>query len=82
VYLDELEADAVRVELYADARDGEAPVRQVMTRGEALVGAATGYAYTAQVPAARPAGEYTPRVVPFHPHARVPLEAGQILWQR
>jgi glycogen phosphorylase len=81
VYLDELEADAVRVELYADARDGETPIRLAMARGEPLVGAATGYVYTAQVPAARPARDYTPRLVPHHPEAAVPLEAHQILWQ-
>jgi starch phosphorylase len=82
VYLDELDADAVRVELYADGRDGDAPGRQAMERGEPLVGAATGYVYTARVPAARPASDYTPRLVPYHSDAAVPLEAGQILWQR
>ncbi len=82
VYLDELDADAVRVELYADARNGESPARQAMARGEPLVGAATGYVYTARVPAARPAGDYTPRLLPHHREAVVPLEANQILWQR
>ena len=38
VYLDELEPDAVRVELYADGRDGDAPPRQEIVRGEPLVG--------------------------------------------
>jgi glycogen phosphorylase len=82
VYLDELEPHAVRVELYADGRDGDAPVRQEMARGEPLVGAVHGYLYSARVPATRPAGDYTPRVVPHHPAAAVPLEAAQILWQR
>jgi hypothetical protein len=27
-------------------------------------------------------GDYTPRIVPHHPAAAVPLEATQILWQR
>jgi starch phosphorylase len=80
VYLDDLEPDAVRVELYAD--DGDAPVRQAMTRGEALVGASHGYLYSARLPATRPAADYTPRVIPHHPAAIVPLEAAQILWQR
>jgi starch phosphorylase len=82
VYLDELPPDAVRVELYADGRDGDAPVRQEMARGAPLVGAAHGYLYSARVPATRPAGDYTPRMVPHHPAAVVPLEAAQILWQR
>jgi hypothetical protein len=30
VYLDELGPDAVRMELYADGHDGDAPVRQEM----------------------------------------------------
>jgi starch phosphorylase len=82
VYLDELDADAVRVELYADAPDGEPPVRQAMMRGEPLVGAAAGYVYAARLPAARPHSDYTPRLIPHRPDAAVPLEANQILWQR
>ena len=77
VYLDELDPGAVRVELYADP-----DVRQVMTRGQQLVGSANGYLYTARVPADRPASDYTPRLVPYRAGARVPLEAPQILWQR
>jgi hypothetical protein len=30
----------------------------------------------------RPCAEFTPRVIPHHPSASVPLEAGQILWQK
>jgi starch phosphorylase len=77
VYLDELDPDAVRVELYADP-----DVRHVMDRGPQLVGSASGYVYTASVPADRPASDYTPRLVPYRPGALVPLEAPQILWQR
>ena len=77
VYLDELDPEAVRVELYADP-----DVRQVMTRGQQLVGSANGYMYTARVPADRPASDYTPRLVPYRAGAKVPLEATQILWQR
>src|SRR5579883_250246 len=82
VYLDSMPPDAVRVELYADARDGGDPFRQTMTRGDALVGSAGGYCFSARVPANRPASDYTARIVPFHPDARVPLEASEILWQR
>ena len=77
VYLDELDPEAVRVELYADP-----DVRHTMTRGQQLVGSANGYMYTARVPADRPASDYTPRLVPYRAGARVPLEAPQILWQR
>ena len=79
VYLDELDPEAVQVELYADA---EEPTRAAMTRGQSLVGAMGGYLYTATVPATRPASDYTPRIVPFKGGAFVPLEASQILWPR
>jgi starch phosphorylase len=82
VYLDDVSADAVHVELYADPADGDVPVRQVMQRGAALLGSPGGYTYSAAVPATRPVGDYTPRVVPFKAGAIVPLEANQILWQQ
>jgi starch phosphorylase len=81
-YLDELDPEAVRVELYSDPRVPEEPARQVMTRSQPLIGSAGGYLYTATVPATRPASDYTPRVVPFKDGAIIPLEAAQILWQR
>jgi starch phosphorylase len=40
------------------------------------------YAYTGRVTAARPATDYTPRVVAKVNGAAVPLETGRILWQR
>ncbi len=82
VYLGELRADAVEVELYAEASNGESPVRHPMTRGEALLGIMGGFAFNAQVPSSRPAEDYTPRIVPAKADASVPLEAPQILWQR
>jgi len=81
VYLNGLEPDAVRVELYAEEADG-APVLLEMTRGRQLVGAEHGYAYEARVPATRPAGDYTARVIPNRVGVAVPLEAAHILWQR
>jgi glycogen phosphorylase len=82
VYLDDVTADAVRVELYAEPTDGDQPTRQEMQRGHALLGSQNGYSYSVSVPATRPAGDYTARVVPFKGGAFVPLEADQILWQR
>src|ERR1041384_3412633 len=81
VYLGELPAEVVRVELYADPCDGEAPLRHVMTRTCSLTAAINGYEYTARVPAERPAKHFTLRLIPFHPHAAIPLEAPQILWR-
>jgi starch phosphorylase len=80
VYLDELDPDAVSVELYADGKD--TPLVQKMERGQPLVGSMHGFTYSARVPASRPANEYTPRVVPSRTGAFVPLEAHHIIWQR
>ena len=79
VHLEELKPDDIQVELYAEALDGGEPVRHVMAQQEALVGE-SGWRYTATVPADRPAGDFTPRIIPHHPEAFVPLEAAQILW--
>jgi starch phosphorylase len=80
VHLGDLDPEAVRVELYADAAAGGEPERHVMARGPKLEG--NRYAYEARVAFGRPAGHYTPRLVPYHPAASVPLEAGAIRWQR
>jgi len=82
VYLDGLNPEAVRVELYADGVNGGGPIRQEMTCGQSLPGAANGHIYQASVPATRPATDYTARVVPSYSGVAVPLEAAQILWQR
>jgi starch phosphorylase len=79
VYLDDFDPEAVRVELYAD---GDAPERVEMESVRQLVGAISGYAYRAVVPATRPASDYTARLIPQHDGVAVPLEAARILWQR
>jgi starch phosphorylase len=82
VYLNGLDPNAARVELYADGVDGGGPVRQEMERVRELAGAAGAYVYTARAAATRPAADYTARVIPNHAGVSVPLEAAQILWQR
>ena len=81
-YLDELDPDAIRVELYADPVGGSEPFREVMQRGDLLVGSSNAYSFSASVPDDRPASDFTPRLVPFHQAAAVPLEANQILWYK
>jgi len=81
VYLGEVSLEAVRVELYGDGDNGDGPTHEPMTPSEPLIGAVNGYLFTGRVPANRPASHYTPRVVPYHPQAMVPLEAAHILWQ-
>jgi starch phosphorylase len=82
VYLDDLNPDAVRVELYADGRSGDGPVVQAMERIRELAGGAGNYAYRATVPAARPASDYTVRAIPHADGVAVPLEDARIVWQR
>ena len=80
VFLDDMRPEAVSVELYADEQRDTPPVTEAMKRGDPLIGAASGYAYTAMLPADRPAADYTPRIVAQHSGALLPLEAPFILW--
>jgi glycogen phosphorylase len=82
VYLNELDPDAARVELFANGINGDGQVRQEMDRVRQLPGASGGYVYKAAVSAARPVGDYTARVIPHYDGVAVPLEAARILWQR
>ena len=82
IFLNDLGKNAVRVELYADGINGGDPVRQEMKWARLLPGVPDGCVYHATVPAARPAGDYTPRVIPHCDGVAVPLEDARILWQR
>ncbi len=82
IYLDDLDSEAVRVELYAEGANGDAPERVEMKRVRQLVGAINGFAYRASVPASRPASDYTARLMPYRDGVAVPLEDAHILWQR
>lgn len=80
-YLGEMTMDEVCVELYADSVGALPGVRQALTPGEALSGALHGYLYRGSVPADRAPAAFTPRFVPMHPEALIPLEANQIHWR-
>ncbi|PYU17943.1 MAG: DUF3417 domain-containing protein [Acidobacteria bacterium] len=80
VYLNDLDPDSVRVELYAQGLDGNTPFRHRMNRGDRLVGSANGFMYTARIAANRAAADYTPRLIPQHSRALVPMETPFILW--
>ncbi len=81
VYLGGLDPDAVRVELYADGANGAEATRIEMTRSGKLAGSESGHIYRSIVPSARPAADYTARILPYHPGASIPLEAAEVLWQ-
>jgi starch phosphorylase len=82
VYLNGLDSQAVKVELYANGVDDSSAERVEMQCVRQLVGALHGYAYHAEVPAIRPATDYTARLIPQHEAVAVPLENSHILWQR
>jgi glycogen phosphorylase len=80
VFLEDIDPDAVKVELYAEAQNNGASTTHAMNRGEQVAGETSAFIYRASILASRPAADYTPRLVPQHPGAFVPLEAPFILW--
>ena len=79
LFLNGLDPESVKVELYAEDINGE-PVCQEMIRSIQSTDESGCTGYHAVVPAQRPATDYTARVVPVFPSARVPLEDCHILW--
>ena len=77
VYLDDLDPAAVRVELYADGMNGNAPERVEMTRVRQRKNACI---YRAKIPAVRAVTDYTARLIPHQSGVAVPLENSHILW--
>lgn len=83
VYLGEIAPDQIQVQLYTDALYGDdSPNWIIMERQQPIAGAVNGHVFVADCPATRPSQEFTPRVVPFHPEAFIPLEESLILWYR
>jgi starch phosphorylase len=82
VYLNGLDPNFLRVELYAYGIKNGPPERHEMTQLRPLVGATGGFVYGVSVPVTRAVTDYTARVVPNFIGASVPLEADYILWQR
>lgn len=80
LYLGEVPADAVAVELYAEPRDAAEPSRWPMQRSQPIDGALNAWCYEATVATDRPATDFTPRVRPQHDDAAVPLENNLIRW--
>jgi starch phosphorylase len=81
VYVGEIDPNFLRVELFAmPQQNGQDMFRQEMERGAQL--ADHGYLYSTRTPATRHAADFTPRVIPHHEGASVPLEGSQILWHK
>jgi glycogen phosphorylase len=82
VYLGKLEPDAVHVELFATGQNGGEPLQTPMDLGVGAKQADGGVLYSARTDGGRNANDFTPRVIPYHSGASVPLEATQVLWQK
>jgi glycogen phosphorylase len=82
VYLNSIDPNVVRVELYANGINGGSPLRQVMKRVPAQSRESRGEMYRASVSAARPAADFTARIMPHYDGVAVPLEIDLVLWQK
>ena len=81
VFLGRIEADSVRVELYADPAGSDAPSVSPMTPVEPVPDVPNAAVYRATIGTTRPPSHFTVRVVPYHPEARLPIEVPLIAWQ-
>jgi glycogen phosphorylase len=81
VFLNDLDTDSVKVELYANGIQGEAPERLEMKPVHPIEGTTGGYLYQIEFQTQRPASDFTPRLIPHRDGVAVPLEASWILWQ-
>ena len=82
VFLNDLDPNSIKVELFANGVAGADVTRQEMTRDKEPADAgAHGFIYRATLPSNRPAGDFSARVVPNREGVAVPLEVDRILWQ-
>ena len=80
VYLGEILPDCVAVQLIADPTGENGAVCQTLLRQSEIAGAMNGYCYRGWIETERAATDFTPRLVSYHPQARVPTELNLILW--
>ena len=82
LFLNNLDPNAVQAELYADRIDGGDVIREEMKCTRPQPDASGACVYHATVPSARPASDYTARLIPQRSGVAVPFEFARILWQR
>ncbi len=78
VFLNGVDHNKVSVELYADGIN-DAPTERI--KMELISEKDNVYIYHTEVRTARPAHDYTARIIPDYENISVPLEDGLILWQ-
>jgi len=71
----------LKVELYASVLETGDPVVETIKACDQCKAPNGAVTYSGQVTAVRGSSDYTPRIMPYHPAASLPVEAGQILWQ-
>ncbi len=82
VYLGDISPDWIQVELYADAKDGQAPTVVPMMKGDVIPGTKNGFVYHGKANGRAAIGNYTVRARPLHESAQLPVELPLIAWQR
>jgi glycogen phosphorylase len=70
----------VSVEIFADATGEKSVFRQLMKHVSDPSGPTNLSVFVAEVATSRPAADFTPRVIPYHPEVRVPAELPLITW--
>jgi starch phosphorylase len=82
VFGGDISPDSIRVELFADERQGSPAQVAILHKEQAVPGTQNGHIYAGEIEASRAAEDYTVRVVPFNPSAYTPMELPLIAWQR
>ncbi|SFU71357.1 starch phosphorylase [Nitrosomonas eutropha] len=80
VYLGGVSPESVQIQLYADPVAEEPHVCETMQRGDEMPGAINGYLYKSRLNTDRTHTDFTPRCVPYHPDAHIPIESHLIHW--
>lgn len=80
IHLSALAPSAVKVELFANTKEGEPPWLQEMALVRDLGNQL--YTYQSFAPLERPESDYTPRVIPHFLGVSIPLEMDRVLWQK
>jgi starch phosphorylase len=81
VFLNGMDANAVRVQLYADTAGDRDSIRE-MTRVRAAPDTSSPDVFRVTLSSRDSIGDYTARVLPIHADVSVPLECARIAWQR
>lgn len=76
IYLNNLDTQAVTVELYS------ADMTKEMKYQGKITNTRDGHIYCAEIPATYPPSSFTPRIIPHFLGVSIPLESAQILWQK